>query len=96
MACPSVQLVLNVAKGNLSLLEDGSFTYDYTGGNAPDTDSFTYTLTDSYGTSNISTVSITISLASPSNLLLGGNAVDSVKIGTTTVTKIYLGTTQVY
>ena len=34
------------AKGTLNLNADGSFTYTYTGGAAPDTDSFTYHAVD--------------------------------------------------
>ena len=54
-------LDLTTAKGDLNLNADGSFTYSYTGGAAPDTDSFTYHAVDNLTqSSNIATVMINI------------------------------------
>ena len=48
-------------KGTLTLNANGSFTYNYTGGAAPDTDSFTYKARDASGQlSNTATVTINV------------------------------------
>lgn len=53
-------LVSNVSNGSLALNNDGSFTYTPTN-NFLGTDSFTYEAADSLGTSNVATVTITVS-----------------------------------
>lgn len=58
---PLIVVITDVAKGDLTVYQNGGFLYNYTGSGAPDTDSFTYELTDADGTSNIATVSLTIS-----------------------------------
>ena len=56
---PDAVVVQNVAKGSLNLSADGSFTYA-PNANYYGTDSFTYTVSDGTATSNIATVTITI------------------------------------
>lgn len=62
--CPYVVLITDTTKGDLNLYSNGSFSYDYTSGAAPDTDSFQYQITDDNGTSNTATVSLTIDAGS--------------------------------
>ena len=56
---PDALVVQNVAKGSLHLSTDGSFTYT-PNANYYGTDSFTYTVSDGTATSNIATVTITV------------------------------------
>jgi len=59
--CPLATLITDTTKGTLDLdTETGAFTYDYTDGNAPDTDYFEYQVTDEHGTSATGRVDITI------------------------------------
>ena len=56
---PTVVIGSGPTRGGLSLNADGSFTYT-PNGNANGTDSFTYTVNDGAATSNVATVTITI------------------------------------
>jgi len=63
--CPDTNLITDVTKGTLVLNADGSFTYNYTAGNVPDTDYFEYSFIDDDGVSNTARVDLTIDQSIP-------------------------------
>ena len=67
----TAQLVGNVAHGTLVLNADGSFNYT-PNGNYHGVDSFTYQITDSFATSAVATVSLTISSVNDQPLGVAG------------------------
>lgn len=61
---------------------DGSFTYTYDAGSAPDTDSFKYLINDGAGQSNIATVALTVAVGTQT---LTTNGVLSLSVTTATL-----------
>lgn len=90
----TINLTQDTTKGVLVLEQDGSFTYDYTADNAPDTDEFRYTITDANGTSNEAIVSLTIE-SNAQYLFMGSLPVNDVRVGGNTC-KIMLNDVQVW
>jgi len=101
MALLSINLETDVEKGTLSLDQDGSFTYTFDDGTytKPNTDFFTYSITDERGTSNIARVDIEIQSTGPAEggeLRLNGTVIPDMMVGNTRVAEAWLNGVKVF